>query len=380
MAKQLHKRFSTEEVKMLLQKYLEDKKKLPYILGILKIKRRRFFELLKEYRKDPDGFSIEYKRKKPTRKIPTEVEKNIITELKKEKELIDNEEIPINHYNYSYIKDQLKGKYKQEISLPTIIKRAKKMGFYKKRKRNKKSHDREVQTGYVGQIIQHDSSYHKFSPYADKKWYLITSLDDYSRFILYYKFVEKETTWQHILALQDVFLTYGIPFKYYVDSHSIFRFVQGRDSMWRRHYLQTDDVDTQWKMVLNDLNVDVTYALSPQARGKIERPYQWMQDRVVRTCAREKIRTIEQAQKVLEEEVERYNYHQVHSTTGEIPIIRFQRAKREKKSLFRDFAVPSPYKSIKDIFCLRVKRKIDAYHKISINNLKLRGAQSTSSK
>ncbi|MCD6133384.1 MAG: hypothetical protein J7J16_03600 [Deltaproteobacteria bacterium] len=78
MAKQLHKRFSTEEVKMLLQKYLEDKNKLPYILRILKIKRRRFFELLKEYRKDPDGFSIEYKRKKPTRKIPTEVEKNII--------------------------------------------------------------------------------------------------------------------------------------------------------------------------------------------------------------------------------------------------------------------------------------------------------------
>ena len=29
-------------------------------------------------------------------------------------------------------------------------------------------------------------------------------------------------------------------------------------------------------MVLSDLNVDVTYALSPQAKGKIERPYQWM--------------------------------------------------------------------------------------------------------
>ena len=96
----------------------------------------------------------------------------------------------------------------------------------------------------LDKLSQHDSSHHKFSPYADKKWYLITSLDDYSRFILYYKFVEKETTWQHILALQDVFLTHGVPFRYYVDSHSIFRFVQGRDSIWRRHYLLTDDVDT----------------------------------------------------------------------------------------------------------------------------------------
>ena len=124
----------------------------------------------------------------------------------------------------------------------------------------------------------------------------------------------------------------------------------------------------EWKMVLNDLNVDVVYALSPQAKGKIERPYQWMQDRIVRTCARGKIKTIDESQKVLEEEVERYNYHQVHSTTGEIPIIRFQRAKREKKSLFRDFAVPSPYKSTKDIFCVRVKRTVDAYHKISITS------------
>ena len=53
MAKKLHKRFSTEEVKMLLRKYLDEKVELAYILEILKIKRRRFFELLKEYRKDP---------------------------------------------------------------------------------------------------------------------------------------------------------------------------------------------------------------------------------------------------------------------------------------------------------------------------------------
>ncbi|MCD6133228.1 MAG: hypothetical protein J7J16_02780 [Deltaproteobacteria bacterium] len=116
MAKQLHKRFSTEEVKMFLQQYLDNKKKLPYILEILQITKRRFFHLLQEYRESPDGFSIEYKRKKPTRKIPTEVEKNITAELRKEKELIDNEEIPVNYYNYSYIKDQLKEKYKQEVS------------------------------------------------------------------------------------------------------------------------------------------------------------------------------------------------------------------------------------------------------------------------
>ncbi|NIN92497.1 hypothetical protein GTO36_05865 [bacterium] len=75
--------------------------------------------------------------------------------------------------------------------------------------------------------------------------------------------------------------------------------------MWKPHYLQTDDVDTQWKKVLIECKVDVTYVLSPQATGKIERLYQWMQDRVVRTCARERVSTIEEAQKVLEKEVAR---------------------------------------------------------------------------
>ena len=40
--------------------------------------------------------------------------------------------------------------------------------------------------------------------------------------------------------------------------------------------------------------------------------------------------------------------------------------------MFREFTIPSPYESAKDIFCLRVKRKVDPYHKISLHNLKFR--------
>jgi len=372
MAKQLHKRFSTKEVKIFLKKYLTENVKLMYILEILQITARQFFRLLKAYRKDPDGFSIEYKRKRACRRISKKIEKNIIAELTIAKRLIEDKNIPVVFYNYSYIKDQLEDKYQQRVSLPTIIERAKKKGLYIPKRKKNRSHDREVSTQYIGQLIQHDSSHHKFSPYAEDKWYLITSLDDYSRLLLYARLVERELSWYHILALQDVFLTWGIPLRYYVDSHSIFRFVQGRDSMWRKHYLVTDEADTQWKMVLDECRVSVTYALSPQARGKIERPYQWLQDRIVRTCAREEIRTVQEAEKVLEAEVERYNYRQVHSTTKEIPIIRFERAKREKNSLFRDFTMFPPYQSVKDIFCLRATRKVDPYHKISFNNLKFR--------
>ncbi len=57
------------------------------------------------------------------------------------------------------------------------------------------------------------------------------------------------------------------PLAYYVDSHSIFRFVQGRDSFWRNHYRLTDEANPQWKQLLDDCRVKVTYALSPQAKG-----------------------------------------------------------------------------------------------------------------
>jgi len=184
--------------------------------------------------------------------------------------------------------------------------------------------------------------------------------------------VERETTWEHIVALEAVLLKYGFPLAYYVDSHSIFRFVQGRDSFWRNHYRLTDEVNPQWKQVLEDCGVKVTYALSPQAKGKIERPYRWIQDRLVRTCYRENIQDIKRGQLILNNLVRRYNYRIVHSTTGEVPYIRFQRAIREKRTLFREFRIMPPFKSTKDIFCLRVDRMVNSYRKISINNLEVR--------
>jgi len=116
----------------------------------------------------------------------------------------------------------------------------------------------------------------------------------------------------------------------------------------------------------------VIYASSPQAKGKIERPYRWIQDRLVSTCYRENIRDIKKAQLILNNLIQKYNYKIVHSTTGEIPYIRFQRALKENKSLFREFRIRPPYKSINDIFCLRADRMVNPYRKVSINKLELK--------
>jgi len=154
---------------------------------------------------------------------------------------------------------------------------------------------------------------------------------------LYADFVEQETSWAHIRAAETLTHQFGLPLRYYVDSLRVFRFIQNRDSNWRKQVLHSDESDPQWRQVMRLLGIDVTFALSPQAKGKIERPYRWLQDRIVRTCAIEKLTTIEEARAVLRDEVDRYNNHQVHSTTGQIPNIRFNEAKKRGDNLFRPF-------------------------------------------
>jgi len=368
---QLHKRFTSEQVKELFDRYSKNEIERKYIQEILGIKRRRFFVLLKQYKENPQHFTVQYQRTRAPRTISPVIEQTILKELSIDKQIIQNKEIPLKSYNYSYVKDRLRVTYHQKVSLPTIIDRAKRHGFYLK-KPKRTLHDREVLTRYVGELIQHDASHHLWAPAAREKWYLITSLDDYSRFMLYAVLIKTETSWAHILALQTVILQYGLPYCYYVDSHSIFRFVRGRDSLWYKHHLLTDEATPQWKQVLQDCNVKVTYALSPQAKGKMERPYGWLQDRLIRTCVREDVKEIKQAQRVLNHELYRYNHQQLHSTTQEIPYLRFQRALKERQSLFREFTIKPPYQSVKDIFCLRMDRTIDPYRRISINNLLLK--------
>ena len=96
----------------------------------------------------------------------------------------------------------------------------------------------------------------------------------------------------------------------------------------------------------------------------MERPYRWLQDRIVRTCAREKPSTLEEVREVLREEVDRYNNRQVHSVTGEIPSLRFKRAVSEGGGLFRFFALPKPNSLPRDVFRLREKRVVNGYRQI----------------
>jgi transposase len=370
MAEQIHKRFTDDHVKLLLDLYLNKTISLQQVSQQLECSERRFYELLRKYRESPEGFTVAYARNRSQHRLSREIDEIIRNELAKDRKLIGDEEIPIWNYNYAAIKDNVVKHLGYEISAQTVRNRAKEWGYYIPKRNKEKKPPREVVTEAAGMLLQHDSSHHKWSPYAKEKWTLITTLEDYSRYLLYGDLFETETTWAHIEAVKYVVLNWGVGLSYYVDNHSIFRFVCHKDSIWYKQVKGTDDVITQWKTVVEKCGMNVIHALKARGKGKIERPYRWLQDRIVRRCANEHVIDIEQARIILQQELKRYNEEQVHSTTGEIPAIRLERAFREKRNCFKEFSLPAGV-SIKDIFCLHEKRIIDGYNNIIWNSNKI---------
>lgn len=361
---QVHKRLNTEQVSVILNGYVKGVTTIEEALLLLGVKRSRFFLLLKQFKQSTFAFTIAYQRESKKR-LTRKTERAIKSVLLEDKALISDPTIPITNYNYSAAKDRLADMGIQ-VATSTLIARAKLYDCYKPTWRKERFHDREVLTAAIGTLIQHDSSHHQWSPYAKEKWYLITSLDDYSRMLLFADLVERETSWEHIRAAKELMLAYGVPLQYYTDQLRTFRYISHQDSIHILQPLPTDGVNPQWKQVVQHMGSKVIYALSPQAKGKIERPYRWLQDRIVRTCAREKVTSIADAREVLAYEVGRYNTKQVHSTTKEIPRLRFSKAKQEGKTLFRPFALPYPYHHLNDVFCLQETRRTNAYRKISL--------------
>ena len=381
---QIHKQFSDDEVKQYLKWYEDKVLTKAEVTEALGIKDSRFYALLAEFRDRPKEFSVTYRRVRATHILPPVVVRQIRRELELEYGFITNPAMPILFYNYAAIRDAVETSTGYALSAQTVINYARRWGFYIERPK-RPGHTREVLTDAVGMLLQHDASLHQWSPYALRpdgkplKWSLITTLDDHSRTLLYAGLFGHESAWAHIQALESVVLRYGVGIQYYSDNHAIFRYVANRDhnnmsAATYQRILGTDDIAPQWKQCVEAAGMKVTYALSPEAKGKIERPYRWLQDRIVRRAAREHARTIQDVRTLLAQEVDRYNNRQVHSTTKEIPAKRFVAATKEGRSCFRPLDMAQtrpPVSSTKDIFCLRTERQVNGYGRISLAGTQL---------
>jgi len=129
MTKQLHNRLTQEQVDAILNRYVRKELSTVQAMDTLGLGRSQFFEWVKRYKNGCRDFTTAYARKTGNHKIDSQTEGYIMKELKIEKTLIDDPAMPVRFYNYSFIRDQIMKKCRLEVSVPTIIDRAKKGAF-----------------------------------------------------------------------------------------------------------------------------------------------------------------------------------------------------------------------------------------------------------
>lgn len=125
-----------------------------------------------------------------------------------------------------------------------------------------------------GELIQIDGSAHDWFEGRAPRCCLLVFIDDATSELMELQFVDVETTLGYMGALERHILRHGVPAALYSDRHSIFRFNPIKQ-------LPTD-VQTQFARALEQLHIEGIQANSPQAKGRVERANQTLQDRLVK--------------------------------------------------------------------------------------------------
>ena len=202
--------------------------------------------------------------------------------------------------------------------------------------------------GAVGILYQHDSSHHAWLPLTQRRDVLILTEDDHSRKVVGGLLVPRDTSWHHLTVVRKTIEAYGCPAAYYCDNHSIFRPPQQAKGEITEPY-------TQFSRALAELKIGLKFTAKahPQAKGKIEKRFDYFQRRLPYLCERYKITNLTKANELLQELIRDYNQLHIHAETREIPDKRWQKAIEEGRSLLR----PIPEKTPLDlIFALHYER------------------------
>lgn len=122
-----------------------------------------------------------------------------------------------------------------------------------------------------GELIQIDGSPHDWFEGRAPRCTLLVFIDDATSELMALRFVPTETTTGYLLALRQHIVEHGLPACVYSDRHSIFRTTNAQDPR-----------PTAFACALERLGVEGIQANSPQAKGRVERANQTLQDRLIK--------------------------------------------------------------------------------------------------
>jgi hypothetical protein len=219
-------------------------------------------------------------------------------------------------------------------------------GIWKAKKPQPKHRVWRKRRDCVGMLVQLDGSDHEWLEGRGPRCVLIVYIDDATSRILYAEFVHVEDTLTLMRTTKTYLLRYGRPIAYYVDKDSIYK-VNRQATI--EEELQDLDAITQFTRAMEELNIEVIPANSPQAKGRVERGFLTHQDRLVKELRLASISNIEAANKFLWEVYipdhnARCTVDPANHTDAHRPLLKSHRldeilSLRTERSVFNDFTL-----------------------------------------
>jgi transposase len=176
-------------------------------------------------------------------------------------------------------------------------------GFWKKRRKRSSFRRWRQRKECFGEMVQMDGSHHDWLEGRGPNLVLMGYIDDATN-TTYGRFYDYEGTKPAMDSFKGYVEKYGLPMSVYLDRHTTYKSskklteweeVEGKESL------------SQFERALKELGVEVIHALSPQAKGRVERLFGVLQDRLVKEMRLRGIATKEEANEFLEEYLPRYN-------------------------------------------------------------------------
>ena len=163
-------------------------------------------------------------------------------------------------------------------------------GLWKPKTRKVNPHVWRDRKTCFGEMVQLDGSSHAWFEDRGLKCTLLAFIDDATSQILWLEFCDGETTMNLLRATAAYLQTHGRPISLYADCGGVFKV---------NIHNQDEDKKTQYERAIDELEIGFIHARSPQAKGRVERLFGTLQDRLVKELRLATISTIEDANRFI---------------------------------------------------------------------------------
>jgi len=173
-----------------------------------------------------------------------------------------------------------------------------------KKKKKLNLHQLRKRRDCLGELVQADGSPHDWFEGRNPYCTLLVFIDDATGKLLWLEFAPSESTASYFLAMSHYLKRNGKPLALYVDRHGVFRV-----NTTKAGTAGTGDSNglTQFGRAMNELSIEIIYANSAEAKGRVEKANETLQDRLVKEMRLKRINTMEEGNRYLPEFMDIYN-------------------------------------------------------------------------